>query len=257
MNYKRSKYFISSNQNKIKYLFLNKKSQITVVFFHGFMSNMLGAKPSIIQKFCKKKEVNFLKFEYSGHGKSGGNFVEGNISKWTKEAKELIKSKIGRHNNLIFVGSSMGSWIALNLFSIFKSQIKGFIGIASAPEFLEKLMWKKFSKKIKKIINIKKIYHLTNSEYTYPITKQLILDGRKNKIINNKINLPINITLFHGLKDKVVPLRFSKEILKICKKSKSKLIKIKNGDHSLSKKNNLKKICKELGFMISLNIKQL
>ena len=140
MNYKRSKYFISSNQNKIKYLFLNKKSQITVVFFHGFMSNMLGAKPSIIQIFCKKKGVNFLKFEYSGHGKSGGKFVEGNISKWTKEAKELIKSKIGRSNNLIFVGSSMGSWIALNLFSTFKNQNKGFIGIASAPEFLEKLM---------------------------------------------------------------------------------------------------------------------
>ena len=256
MNYKRSKHFISSNKNKINYLFLNKKSQITVVFFHGFMSDMLGKKPSAIQIFCKKRKVNFLKFEYSGHGKSGGKFNDGNISKWTKEAKELINSKIMHKKNLIFIGSSMGSWIALNLFCFFKKKIKGFIGISSAPEFLEELMWKKFSKKIKNIINTKKIYHLESGKYCYPITKQLIDDGRKNKVLNSKIDLPISMTLFHGLKDKVVPIKFSKKILKVCKKSKGKLIKVKNGDHSLSKKNNLKKICKELDVMISLNFKQ-
>ena len=253
MSYKRSKYFLTPEKRKINYLLTNKNSKITVVFFHGFMSDMLGAKPSAIQTYCKKRKINFLKFEYSGHGKSGGKFIEGNISKWTKQSKELIKSKVSRDTSLIFVGSSMGSWIALNLFSIFKNQIKGFIGIASAPEFLEELMWKKFSKTIKNIINTKKIYNLDNGEYSYPITKQLIFDGRKNKVLNNKINLPINITLLHGLKDKIVPLKFSKKIFKICKKSKRKLIKIKNGDHSLSKKNNLRKICKELDIMISLN----
>ena len=123
MNYKRSKYYITSNKKKIKYLFLNRKSQITVVFFHGFMSDMLGAKPTAIQKFCEKIKINFLKFEYSGHGKSEGKLTEGNISKWTKEAKQLIKSKVRKNKSLIFIGSSMGSWIALNLFSFFKNQI--------------------------------------------------------------------------------------------------------------------------------------
>ena len=255
MNYKKSKYYTASNKNRIKYLFLNKKSQITVVFFHGFMSDMLGAKPTAIHKLCKKIGVNFLTFEYSGHGKSGGNFTDGNISSWTNEAKELIKLKIKKSKNLIFIGSSMGSWIALNLFKTFKNKIKGFIGIASAPEFLEELMWKKFSKKIKKIILDKKIYYLDNGEYTYPITKQLIFDGRKNKVLNYNINLPIMMTLLHGTKDKVVPLFFSKNILKICKKSKKKLIIIKNGNHSLSRKNDLKKICKELNYILS-SIKQ-
>ena len=251
MNYKRSKYFTTLSKRKIKYLFIKKNSQITVVFFHGLMSDMVGAKPTAIQKFCKKWKLNFLKFEYSGHGKSTGKFVEGNISKWTDEAKQLIKSKIKNDKNLIFVGSSMGSWIALNLFSFFKKQIKGFIGIASAPEFLEKLMWKKFSKKIKKIIMTKKIYHLERGGYIYPITKQLIFDGRKNKVLNNKINLKIPIVLFHGAKDEVVPLNFSKKIFEICKKSKKKLIKIKNGDHSLSRKSDLKKICNELNYMLT------
>jgi len=250
MNYKRSKYFTTSSKRKIKYLFIKKNSQITVVFFHGLMSDMIGKKPSAVQKFCRKLKLNFLKFEYSGHGKSTGQFIEGNISKWTDEAKQLIKSKIKKNKNLIFVGSSMGSWIALNLFSFFKKQLKGFIGIASAPEFLEKLMWKKFSKKIKKIIMTKKIYHLDHGGFIYPITKQLIFDGRKNKVLNNKINLKIPIVLFHGTKYEVVPLNLSKKILKICKKSKKKMIKIKNGDHSLSRKSDLKKICNELNYML-------
>jgi len=250
MNYKKSKYFTTSKKRKIKYFFLNKKSQITVVFFHGFMSDMNGAKPKAIEKFCKKQKVNFLKFEYSGHGKSKGSFIEGNISKWTNDALQIIKKKIDKNKKLIFIGSSMGSWIALNLFLYFKKQIKGFIGIASAPEFIEELMWKKFSKKIKKIIVAKKIYRLNRGNFEYQITKQLILDGRKNKVLNNKINLGIPLVLFHGLKDEVVPLNLSKKILKICKKSVKKLIIIKKGDHSLSKTNDLKKIGKELNRLI-------
>ena len=251
MSYKRSKYFTTLSKKKIKYLYIKKNSQITVVFFHGFMSDMIGAKPTAIQKFCGKQKLNFLKYEYSGHGKSTGKFINGNISKWTNEAKQLIKSKIKKDKNLFFIGSSMGSWIALNLFPYFKKQIKGFIGISSAPEFLEELMWKKFNKKIKKIIMTKKIYHLEHGGFIYPITKQLIFDGRKNKVLNNKINLKIPIVLFHGAKDEVVPLNFSKKIFEICKKSKKKLIKIKNGDHSLSRKSDLKKICNELNYMLT------
>ena len=211
MNYKRSKYFTTSNKRKIKYLFIKKNSQITVVFFHGFMSDMIGTKPTAIQKFCRKQKLSFLKFEYSGHGKSKGKFIKGNISRWTNDAKQLIKSKIKRNHSLIFVGSSMGSWIALNLFPTFKKKIKGFLGIASAPEFLEKLMWKKFNKKIKNEIMTKKIYNLEYGDFIYPLTKQLIFDGRKNKILNRKININIPITLFHGLNDEVVPLAFQEK----------------------------------------------
>ena len=140
MSYKKSKYFLTSSKRKIKYLFLNTKSQITVVFFHGFMSDMIGEKPTTIQKFCKKKKIGFIKFEYSGHGKSSGKFIKGNISKWSNDAKQIIKAKTKSKKKLIFMGSSMGSWIALNLFSVFEKQIKSSIGISSAPEFLEKLI---------------------------------------------------------------------------------------------------------------------
>ena len=250
MSYKRSKYFLTPEKRKINYLLANKNSKITVVFFHGFMSDMLGKKPSALQRICRKLKVNFLKFEYSGHGSSSGKFINGNISKWTSDAKSLIRSKSKNSKKFIFIGSSMGSWIALNLFSTFKKKLKGFIGIASAPEFLEELMWKKFNKEIKKTILTKKIYYLKNGNYNYPLTKQLIFDGRKNRVLKNKINLKIPIVLLHGGEDDVVPFKFSKKIFKMFKKSKRKLIKINNGDHSLSRKADLKILTRELKILV-------
>ena len=173
-----------------------------------------------------------------------------NISKWTNEAKILIKKFI-KKNKFILVGSSMGSWISLNQFKFFNNQILGFLGIGSAPEFLENLMWKKFNNKMKNEIKKNGIYNLKNGNYEYPITYQLIKDGRKNKIFNKKYNMEIPVTLFHGLKDEVVPIKFSKKILKFFIKAKKKLIKINNGNHSLSRKGDLKKICKELSYIIS------
>ena len=252
MSYKRSKYFSTSSKTKIKYLFLNKKSQIIVVFFHGFMSDMVGKKPNAIQKFCRKKKIGFIKFEYSGHGKSSGKFTDGNVSKWTNDAKQLIKAKIKGRKKLIFIGSSMGSWIVLNLFKNFYKQVIGFIGIASAPEFTEEIMWKNFNKKIKTIILKNKIYYLDNDyETPYPITKNLIMNGRKNKVLNKKIDTKISVVLFHGLKDKLVPLKFSKKIFKLLKTQNKKIIIIKDGDHSLSRKKDLKRICFELRKMIT------
>ena len=250
MSYKRSKYFLTPEKRKINYLLANKNSKITVVFFHGFMSDMLGKKPLALQRICRKLKVNFLKFEYSGHGSSSGKFINGNISKWTSDAKNLIRSKTKNSKKFIFIGSSMGSWIALNLLSTFKKKLKGFIGIASAPEFLEELMWKKFNKEIKKTILTNKIYYLKNGNYNYPLTKQLIFDGRKNRVLKNKINLKIPIVLLHGLKDDVVPFKFSKKIFKMFKKSKRKLIKINNGDHSLSRKADLKILTTELKILV-------
>ena len=112
-------------------------------------------------------------------------------------------------------------------------------------------MWRKFSKKIKKEIIKNKIYILKHGSYEYPITYQLIKDGRDNKVLNKKINYIKNVTMVHGSKDEVVPISFSRKILIIFSKSKKKLLIIKNGDHSLSSKKNLKKIIRELDLIVS------
>jgi len=214
------------------------------------MSNIEGEKPKTIFKYAKKNKIGFLALEFSGHGKSTGKFTKGNISKWSREVEIVIK-KIVKKNQFILVGSSMGAWLSLNQFKYFKEQIKGFLGIGSAPEFLQNLMWKKFTKKMKSETIKKGIYNLRHGDYEYPITYQLIKDGRKNKILVKKIRSQISVTMIHGGRDEVVPLNYSKRVLKIFSKAKKKLVIVKNGDHSLSSKQGLKKIEVELHKIVS------
>ena len=244
------KYLKISNNKQIRYISNIHKEKLYVIFLHGFMSDIEGEKPRAILEYAKKKKLGFLALEYSGHGKSTGKFTNGNISKWTKEVKTTIKKIVGK-NQFILIGSSMGAWLSLNQFKFFKDQIKGFLGIGSAPEFLQNLMWKKFTNKMKNETIKKGIYHLKHGNYKYPITYQLIKDGRRNRVLNQKIKYKINVVMIHGNKDEVVPQIYSKKILKVFSAAKKKLVIIKNGDHSLSSKKSIKKIVLELNKIVS------
>ena len=246
---KKFKYQKISKTKKLRYIDNYYKKKLYIVFLPGFMSDVEGKKPQSFKRYAVKKKLGFLALEYFGHGKSSGEFTKGNISIWSKNAKLLIK-KIIRKNNFILIGSSMGAWIALNQFKYFKKQIKGFLGIGSAPEFLTRLMWNKFPKKIKKEIIKKGISTIESGQYKYPITHQLIKDGRKNKVLSRKIKSKIKVTMIHGQKDEVVPVSFSRKVLSTFVGAKKKLMVIKNGDHSLSDKNSLKKIIKELNKIV-------
>ena len=243
-------YLKLTRSKRIRYLKHTQKNRDYIVFLHGFMSDLEGKKPKTFLNFAKKNKFGFLALEYSGHGKSSGKFINGNISKWTNETKLLIR-KIVKKNNIILVGSSMGAWISLNQFKFFKKQIKGFLGIGSAPEFLDGLMWNKFSLKQKKEVKKNGIIQLKHSNYEYPITHQLIKDGRKNKIFNKKIYNDLNVTMVHGNKDNSVPVIYSKKVLKIFKNAKKKLVIVKNGDHSLSSPKWLNLLKKELMLIIN------
>ena len=243
------RYHNVSKTKKIRFICNINKGAPFIVFLHGFMSNLEGKKPNTFLKFAKKNKLSFLALEYSGHGKSSGKFVNGNITKWSNETTILIK-KFVKKDYFTIVGSSMWAWLALKQFQIFKSQIKGFLGIGPAPEFLENLMWKKFTKKMKSETIQKGILQLKHGNYEYPITLQLIKDGRKNKVLNKKIISNINVTMIHGQKDEVVPVSYSRKVLKIFQKAKKKLVIINNGDHSLSSQKWLKIIIKELKLII-------
>ena len=248
---KKYKFLKVSKYKKLRYINNYYRKKLYVVFLPGFSSDICGEKPKKFRSYAIKNNLGFLALEYCGHGKSSGDFTKGNISIWSNDAKIAI-SRLVKKNDFILVGSSMGAWISLILFKYFKNQIKGFVGIGSAPEFITRLMWKKFSNKIKKEILNKGISKIKNGNYEYLITRQLILDGRKlkNKVLNKKYKFDIPITMIHGKKDEVVPVLYSKKILKIFKNKKKKLNVIKNGDHSLSSKINLNIICKELKLLI-------
>ena len=145
----------------------------------------------------------------------------------------------------------MGAWISLNQFKFFKKKIIGFLGIGSAPDFLENLMWNKFSNNMKNEIKKNGIIHLKHGDYEYPITLQLIKDGRINKVLNKKIYHKLNVTMIHGSKDKSVTVNNSRKVLNIFQKAKKKkLVTVKDGGHSLSSQKWLKIIIKELKLII-------
>ena len=253
---KKFKYLKITKTKKLRYMDNYYKKKLYIIFLPGFMSDIDGKKPQAFKKYAVKNKLGFLTIEYSGHGKSSGKFTKGNISEWSIDAKNSIK-KIVKKNNFILIGSSMGAWIALNQFKYFKKQIKGFLGIGSAPEFLERLMWKKFTKKIKKEIKQKGISIIKRDQskfkqkqYQYPVTYQLIKDGRKNKVLSKKITTKIYVIMIHGKNDELVPVSFSRKVLSIFKGAKKKLVIVKKGDHSLSSRGPLKKIIKELNNIV-------
>ena len=246
---KKFKYLKISNSKKLRYIDNYFKKKPYIIFLPGFMSDIDGKKPQAFKKYAIKKKLGFLAIEYSGHGESSGEFIKGNISEWSNDARNSIK-KIVKKNKFILVGSSMGAWISLNQFKYFKKKILGFVGIGSAPEFLESLMWKKFTKKMKKEIKQKGIINVKNERWEYPITYQLIKDGRINKVLSKKIRSEIKVTMVHGSKDEVVPVSFSRKVLSVFPNAQKKLVEIKNGDHSLSNKIQLKRIIKELNSIV-------
>ena len=249
---KKFKYLKISKTKKLRFIDNYYKNKLYIVFLPGFMSDIDGKKPQTFKKYAIKNKLGFLAIEYSGHGKSSGKFTKGNITTWSNDAKNSIK-RIVKKNKFILIGSSMGAWISLNQFKYFKNQIVGMLGIGSAPEFLDRLMWNKFPKKIKNEIfekGVALISHGNKTKYQYPISYQLIKDGRKNKVFSKKILKKIQISMFHGKKDEVVPVTFSRKVLSIFKKAKKKLIVIKKGDHSLSDLKSLKMMRNELSSII-------
>ena len=249
---KKYKFLKISKTKKLRYIGNYFKKNLYIIFLHGFASDIKGKKPRSLKKYAVKNKLGFLAMEYSGHGKSSGLFTNSNISIWSNDVKISIK-KIVKKNDFILIGSSMGAWLSLILFKYFKKQIKGFIGIGSAPEFITLLMWNKFSKKIKNEIIKKGISKIKKGNYEYLITNQLIKDGKKNKnkVLNKNIKSKVHVTMVHGEKDEVVPVVYSRKILKLFTNAKKKIKIIKSGDHSLSSKKNLNIIIKELNLIVS------
>ncbi len=234
-------YIYFKKDKKLRILNSKLNSKVTVVFLHGLKSDIEGKKPLFLNRYCKKNKVNFLSLEYSGHGKSYGKFENGTISKWKNNVKFVIK-KIIKKEKFLIVGSSLGAWLGLLQFRDFKRQIIGFIGIGSAPEFLDRLIWQKLKNNEKKLFLKKKFYVLKSDDYEYKIKLALLKDGRKNKVLNKKINSKIPVYLIHGKKDNVVPLKLSRKIFNIFPKAKKKMEIVKGGDHSLSRKGDLNKL---------------
>jgi hypothetical protein len=210
----------------------------TVVFLPGFRSDMTGSKATALADFCAATGQAMLRFDYSGHGASGGAFTDGTIGIWASDALAAIDRLTAGH--LILVGSSMGGWIALLTALKRPERIAALIGIAAAADFTEKLMWDAMTFEERARLNRDGVIPIP-SQYgePTPITRSLIEEGRNHLLLDNPILLDCPIRLLHGQADPDVPWEMALRIAGRVTSTDVEITLIKDGDHRLSRPQDL------------------
>jgi len=205
-----------------------------VVFFGGFKSDMNGSKATFLQAWAEMHGHSFLRFDYSGHGESSGEFTEGCIGAWAQDAIEIVQALT--KGPQIIVGSSMGGWIALLMARAMPELFHGFIGVAAAPDFTEDSMWAGFDEAQRGALLSDGHIELA-SEYEdspYIITRRLIEDGRRQLVLRSPLSLPFPVRLLHGTEDASVDLSVPLHLLKHASGPDIRLTLAKGADHSFS-----------------------
>jgi pimeloyl-ACP methyl ester carboxylesterase len=206
----------------------------TVVFLPGFRSDMTGDKATALAAFCAARGQAMLRFDYSGHGASSGDFLEGTIGAWAADALAAIDTLTS--GPLVLVGSSMGGWIALLTALARPDRIAGLIGIAAAPDFTQRLMWEAMGQAEQAALLRDGVLYVP-SQYgdPTPITKKLIEDGAKHHVLTGSIPINCPVRLLHGQADPDVPWEFALRIAEQAETADVRVILVKDGDHRLSR----------------------
>ena len=169
--------FYKKDDVKISYRYY-KRSKKTLIFLHGLLSDMSGKKSSFLNNYCKKNKISYLCFDFQGHGRSSGEFTNFGISDWYNDLDNIIKYL--KIKNFILVGSSMGGWVAIIYALINPRKVTKLIGIAPAPNFTTKLIWKNFSIHQKnRIRNNKIVKQKVSSDFAYYYSPALFKRSRK------------------------------------------------------------------------------
>ena len=212
----------------------------------GFNSDMQGTKALALDEWAAAQRRACVRFDYSGHGESGGRFVDGTIGSWLADAVAVFSQFC--HGPQVVVGSSMGGWMALLLARELMRQrrggtLAGLVLIAPAPDFTEELMWKGFSPEIRKQIEETGVW-LRPSEYgePYPITRALIEEGRNHLLLGSAINVGCPVRILQGAQDPDVPWQHAFALAHRLPAEDVVLTMIQDGDHRLSRPQDIARI---------------
>lgn len=219
-----------------------------VVFLGGFMSDMEGGKATELEAFCKRTGRAFVRFDYQGHGQSSGEFADGTIGLWLKDALAVIDQLT--EGPQILVGSSMGGWIALLAAKARRARIKGLVGIAAAPDFTVR-HWADLSEADQQTI-LKDGRLEVYSEYgpdPYIFTRDLFEDGWRNRVNHGPIDLDIPVRLIQGTSDPDVPWQTAMSIAGNLTGNDTEVILVPGGDHRLSEPNDLARLVRTVDAM--------
>jgi len=221
-----------------------------VVFLPGFASDMAGTKAGLLAGFCAGHGQAMLRFDYSGHGESGGAFTDGTIGRWTEDALAVIDRE--STGDLLLVGSSMGGWIALLAALRRPERVKGLLGVAAAPDFTEALMWDAMPPGQRSAL-MRDGRIAVPSEYGEPtvITRALIEDGRAHLLMGAPIPLACPVRLLHGQRDADVPWETSLRLARALASADVQVVLVKDGDHRLSRPADLGLLTRTLAALLA------
>ena len=205
----------------------------TVVFLPGFRSDMQGAKAEALAALCAARGQAMLRLDYSGHGESDGDFLDGTIGRWTEDALHLLDTLTA--GRVVLVGSSMGGWIMLHLALLRPHRMAGLVGVAAAPDFTEALMWDAMMPAERATLARNGVLHIP-SDYgaPTPITLGLIEDGRVRLLMGAPLPISCPVRLLHGQRDPDVPWETSLRLAALLESDDVQVLLVKDGDHRLS-----------------------
>jgi pimeloyl-ACP methyl ester carboxylesterase len=241
-----SQYFTSQHGTKIAYNRLAGKGP-GVVFMGGFMSDKEGGKALALEALCRAEGRAFIRFDYQGHGMSSGAFKDGTIGLWAKDAVAVIDALT--EGPQILVGSSMGGWISLLAARARPARVKALVGIAAAPDFTVRMWNSEFSDATRAEV-IENGFMQRPCDYggdPYIITRALVEDGWRNRVIAGPLHLDIPVRLIQGTEDPDVPWQTAQKIANAITGDDVEIILVPGGDHRLSRDIDLKRLCRVVG----------
>jgi len=218
----------------------------------GFKSDMKGTKAAALDLWAADNGRSCIRFDYSGHGESGGDFADGTIGRWLEESAAVFESFA--RGPQVLVGSSMGGWLALLLAREVKRRaagsgsslgsVAGLVLIAPEVDFTEELMWKKFSPEVQRQIETEGSWQRPSqySEAPYAITRELIEEGRKHLLLDGLIETGCPVRILQGVKDPDVPWQHAVELSSRLARDDVVLTLVKDGDHRLSRPEDIERL---------------
>ncbi len=247
-----TEYFTSKQGRRLAYNKTEGSADLPgVIFLSGFMSDMTGSKATAFEEICKARGQSYLRFDYSGHGESDGEFVDGSIGQWAEDAMaafdELTKGP------QVLVGSSMGGWISLLVALQRKDRVKAIVGIAAAPDFVTEVFESGFSDEQKRELAENGLTYVPSGyEHPYPISRGLVEDGAHQKLLHTDIDLTCPVRLVQGTEDEAVAFDKPARIKAALLSDDVEITMIKGGNHSLSRPEDIEVIDQKIREMSGL-----
>lgn len=223
----------------------------TVIFLHGLMSDMEGSKATHLHAFAETQGLDYLRFDMLGHGLSSGKFTDGCIGRWLEDTLAVIDELTA--GPLVLVGSSMGGWVGLLAAVVRPERVAAFVGIAPAPDFTEDSMWADMSPEQKAELEANGIVEIADADNpcgTFPITRRMIEDGRNHLLLRRPIPYSGPVRILQGMQDASVDWHTALKIADKLESADTQVTLIKDGDHRLSRPQDLALLTRTLGALI-------